>query len=84
MDLLQAELSVFCGLTITVYSYIFPEYPSIGLGVVALSLLLFVVYLFKSGFFQAVKIAVVSGLVLTFILLVLHHLAKILHLNLMF
>jgi uncharacterized membrane protein YfhO len=67
-----------------VYTYIFPEYTNAGVWLVCLALFLFVVYLFKSVPGQAAKISAAVLVVLSFILLVLHHLAKILHLSLSF
>ncbi len=84
MDILKLEFMNFASLIRVVFGYLFPEYPPIGIVVVGLSLLAFVVYIFKSGFFPAVKVAVVVLFVLSCCLVVLHHMAKILHINLMF
>lgn len=84
MDIIKLQLTAFASVIWTFYSYIFPEYPTIGVGVVGLTLLIFVVHMFKAGFFRAAKVAAVVWFMLTLVLLMLHHLTKILHLTIAF
>ena len=49
-------LSVFQAIN-HVYEWIFPLFPPLGSLILALGVLLFIVYVFKSGFGQAIKIS---------------------------
>jgi len=84
MEMIKALLSSASQYIKLVYTFIFPEFTTAGVWVVCIALFMFVVYLFKSGPGQAVKIAGAVLVVLSFILLVLHHLAKIFHFSLTF
>jgi hypothetical protein len=78
---IEFELLVFAEIIKQAYIYVFPEYPAVGIIVVGLSILILLIYIFKANFLQAVKVSFSVFFILTFVLLVLHHLSKILHLN---
>lgn len=82
MDVFQLQLYAFADAIKAAFVYIFPEYTPVGIIVVALSLLVFVIYLFKAGLMQALKVGFAIFFGLTFLLLVLHHMSKLLHLSL--
>lgn len=84
MNQLEIYLQGLADLIASLYRFIFPEYPAIGIVVFGLAFLLFLVYLIKAGFAHALKISFFTLAGLSFILLLLHHLAKILHINLSF
>jgi hypothetical protein len=66
------------------FKVIFPESPGVGIYVVGLCAVLFLFYLFKSGFRNACKISLMSLAGLIFLLFSIHSLNKIFHLSLSF
>ena len=62
------------------YHYIFPEYPFAGVLIILLALVMFLLYVFKSGFELAVKMTIFIIVALSIILLCLHWLNGPFHL----
>jgi hypothetical protein len=67
-----------------IFTFIFPEWPAIGLIVVAIMALLFLRHLFKGRLGAGLKTSMLAGLVLIVGLFILHHLHKLLSLTGMF
>ncbi len=81
MDWVRLELNAAADFLRHLFTYIFPEYPTIGVIVGALSALTFFYYLFKSGPIMALKMGGSGFIGAVLVLFIIHHLALLFGLN---
>ncbi len=79
VDYFNAFTRYVSSIAMLIYSFVFPEYPEIGLAVVLISAVLFAYYTAKGSAKSAAKLALSVFVTLSFLLYVLHCLIKIYH-----